>query len=70
MLQKVLHDNPDVRLAEAKLAEAEGELNRARLLVVQNVAVQVHAIDAQQAAVEARDRRVRENKANKRKRRR
>ena len=49
---KALHDNPDVPLAAAKLAEAEAELNRARLLAVQNVAAQYQAIEAQQAAVQ------------------
>ena len=57
MLEKALHDNPDVRLAQAKVAEAEAELTRARLLVVQNVAVQYHAIEAQKAAVQRRRRR-------------
>ena len=52
MIEKALHDNPDLRLAEAKLAEAEAELNKARLLVVQKVAAQYQAVEAQKAAVE------------------
>ncbi len=53
MLEKALQDNPDVRLAQAKLAEAEAELNRARLLVVQKVASAYQAVEAQKAAVES-----------------
>ena len=53
MLEKALHDNPDLRLAQAKVAEAEAELNRARLQVVQNVAVQYHAIESQKAVVQS-----------------
>ena len=53
MLEKALHDNPDVRLADAKLAEAEAELNRARLLVVQKVASAYQAVEAQKAAVDS-----------------
>ncbi len=52
MLQKALQDNPDLRLAAAKVAEAEAELNRARLLVVQKVGAAYQAIEAQKAAVE------------------
>jgi hypothetical protein len=52
MLEKALHNNPDVRLAEAKVAEAEAELNRARLQVVQKVASAYQAVEAQRAAVE------------------
>ncbi len=51
MLEKALHDNPDVRLAAAKLAEAEAELTRARLQVVQKVAAAYQAVEAQKAAV-------------------
>jgi hypothetical protein len=53
LLEKALHDNPDVRLAAAKLAEAEAELSRARLQVVQKVAAAYQAIEAQKAAVES-----------------
>ena len=52
MLEKALKDNPDVRLAAAKLAEAEAELNRARLQVVHQVASAYQAVEAQKAAVE------------------
>jgi hypothetical protein len=53
MLQQALQNNPDLRLAAAKVAEAEAELNRARLLVVQKVGAAYQAIEAQKAAVES-----------------
>src|SRR5437764_1017950 len=53
MLEKALRDNPDVRLAAAKVAEADAELTRARLQVVQKVAASYQAVEAQKAAVEA-----------------
>jgi hypothetical protein len=53
MLEKALRDNPDVRLAAAKVEEAEAELNRARLQVVQKVAALYQGLEAQRAAVEA-----------------
>src|SRR5437660_737827 len=37
MLNKALKDNPDIRVAEAKVREAEAELNRTRLQVTQKV---------------------------------
>ena len=37
MLEKALRDNPDLRLAVARVAEADAELNRVRLHVVQKV---------------------------------
>jgi hypothetical protein len=37
MLTKALKDNPDIRVAEAKVREAEAELNRTRLQVTQKV---------------------------------
>jgi type II secretory pathway component PulM len=52
MLQQALQNNPDLRLATAKVAEAEAELNRARLLVVQKVGAAYQAVEAQKAAVE------------------
>jgi hypothetical protein len=38
LLAKALKDNPDLRVAEAKVREAEAELNRTRLQVLQKVA--------------------------------
>src|SRR5947209_6850608 len=37
MLEQALRDNPDLKVAAAKAQEAEAELNRARLAVVQKV---------------------------------
>src|SRR6266478_4733040 len=45
LLDRALKDNPDVRVAEAKLREAEAELNRARLLVMQKVVALQRAVE-------------------------
>src|SRR5713226_2347416 len=37
MIQQALRNNPDIRVAEAKVAEAEAELNRTRLVIMQKV---------------------------------
>src|SRR5215831_18895608 len=42
LLSQALKDNPDIRVAEAKLHEADAELNRTRLQVMQKV-VALHA---------------------------
>ncbi len=42
MLAEALRNNPDIRVAAAKLAEAEVELNRTRLQVMQKI-VALHA---------------------------
>jgi hypothetical protein len=52
LLAKALKDNPDVRVAEAKVREAEAELNRARLLVAQKVMAFSAAQDAARKGVE------------------
>jgi hypothetical protein len=52
MLEQALRDNPDLKVAEAKAQEAEAELNRARLTVVQKVVTHYQALEAQKAAVE------------------
>jgi hypothetical protein len=52
MLQQALQNNPDLRVAAAKVAEAEAKLNRARLLVVQKVGAAYQAVEAQKAAVQ------------------
>ncbi len=52
MLAEALRNNPDIRVAEAKLAEADAELNRTRLLVTQKVIDLHHAILSQKAVVE------------------
>ncbi len=49
-LATALKDNPDLKVAAAKLAEAEAQLHRARLQVVQKVVSQQRAIEQAQAA--------------------
>jgi hypothetical protein len=51
MLNKALKDNPDIRVAESKVREAEAELNRTRLQVTQKVLAFHHNHEAQKAAV-------------------
>jgi outer membrane protein TolC len=51
MLSQAMRDNPDVRVAEAKMREAEAELNRARLLAIQKVVAHQHTIETATAAV-------------------
>jgi hypothetical protein len=52
MLAEALKNNPDIRVAVAKAAEAEAELNRTRLQVTQKVIALHHALLSQKAAVE------------------
>jgi hypothetical protein len=61
MLTEALKHNPDIRVAAAKLAEADAELNRSRLLVTQKVVMLYYAIETQKKTVahqEARYKRV------------
>src|SRR4051812_25159851 len=51
MLEQALKDNPDLRVAAVKVAEAEAELNRTRLQVMQKVVTLYRAVEAQRAAV-------------------
>lgn len=51
LIAQALRDNPDVRVAEAKVREAEAELNRARLLAIQKVVAHQHTIDTLMAGV-------------------
>src|SRR5262245_27806895 len=53
MLATALRNNPDIRVAEAKLREAEASLNKARIQVMQQVVSLKNALDAQKKAVEA-----------------
>jgi hypothetical protein len=46
MLEQALQNNPDIRVAEAKVREAEAELSRTRLLVTQKVVALNAALDA------------------------
>jgi hypothetical protein len=52
MLAEALKNNPDIRVAVAKAAEAEAELNRTRLQVTQKVITLHHSLLSQKAAVE------------------
>jgi hypothetical protein len=51
MIAQALKDNPDVRVAEAKLREAEAELNRTRHQVVQKVVQLQRGLETQRALV-------------------
>src|SRR5206468_7820042 len=51
MLTNALKDNPDIRVAEAKVREAEAELNRTRLQVTQKIVALQQALLAQKAEV-------------------
>jgi hypothetical protein len=51
MLNKALKDNPDIRVAEAKVREADAELNRTRLQVTQKVLAFHHSRESQKAIV-------------------
>src|SRR5439155_11675590 len=53
LLNRALKDNPDVRVGEAKLREAEAELSRTRLQVAQKVIAAQAALDAARKTVEA-----------------
>lgn len=51
LLAEALVHNPDIRVAEAKLREAEAELNRVRFQVVQKVSTLHHAVEAQKSMI-------------------
>src|SRR5262245_59435067 len=51
LLAKAVKDNPDIRVAESKVREAEAELSRARLAVMQKVVKLHHEINAHRALV-------------------
>jgi BMFP domain-containing protein YqiC len=53
LLALALKNNPDLRVADAKVREAEAELNRARLQVTQKVVNARNAIKSQEANVAA-----------------
>jgi hypothetical protein len=56
MLAKALKDNPDIRVATAKLGEAEAELNRVRLGVMQKVVTLYHTIEMARGDVASAER--------------
>jgi hypothetical protein len=51
MLNKALKDNPDIRVADAKVREAEAELNRTRLQVTQKVLAFHYSRESQRAVL-------------------
>jgi hypothetical protein len=51
MLAAALRNNPDIRVAEAKMREAEAELNRTRLQVMQKVITFRHSVATQKMTV-------------------
>ncbi len=57
MLSEALKNNPDIRVAAAKVSEAEAELNRTRLQVTQKVVTLYYAIEAQKKIVEHAEKR-------------
>jgi hypothetical protein len=52
LLAQALKDNPDIRVAESKLREAEAELNRVRLQVSQKLVAQQREIAVSKAAMQ------------------
>jgi hypothetical protein len=53
LFAEALVHNPDIRVGEAKLREAEAELNRVRLQVLQKVTTLYHAVQAQKDLIGA-----------------
>ena len=51
LLAKAVKENPDIRVAESKVREAEAELSRARLAAMQKVVKLHHEINAHRALV-------------------
>jgi multidrug resistance efflux pump len=51
LIAQALRDNPDLRVADAKLREADAELNRVRLQVIQKVVAHQHTIETLESAV-------------------
>jgi outer membrane protein TolC len=51
LIAQALRDNPDIRVAEAKTREAEAELNRVRLQVIQKVVAHQHTVETLQGGV-------------------
>src|SRR5437660_1001046 len=57
MIQQALHNNADIRVAEAKVAEAEAELNRTRQLVVQKIVLHNASVERAKATVQEAEQR-------------
>jgi hypothetical protein len=58
LIAQALQGNPDVRVAEAKMREAEAELNRTRLQVIQKVVAHQHNTEALESAVKTAESRL------------
>jgi hypothetical protein len=52
MLAEALKNNPDLRVAQARLREAEAELRRTRLQVIQKIVAFHHALESQKIRVQ------------------
>ncbi|OAI49624.1 hypothetical protein AYO44_06365 [Planctomycetaceae bacterium SCGC AG-212-F19] len=59
MLAQAGQDNPDIRVAQAKLREADADLNRTRLLVAQKVVKLYQDVKVQRAALTETEQRLR-----------
>src|SRR5579885_2073808 len=55
LIAQALLGNPDLRVAESKVREAEAELNRARLQVIQKVVAHQHTVDTLMSGVKTAD---------------
>jgi outer membrane protein TolC len=64
LIAQALQGNPDVRVAEAKMREAEAELNRTRLQAIQKVVAHQHNIETLEGAVKTAEARLRVAEAN------
>jgi hypothetical protein len=51
LLLNAMQNNPDIRVSEAKVREAEAELNRTRIQVLQKVSTLYSTIEAQKTAI-------------------
>jgi hypothetical protein len=59
MIADALRHNPDIRIAESKVHEAEAVLNQTRLQVIQKIVTIQHALEAQRALVHLQEQQLR-----------
>jgi hypothetical protein len=64
LIAEALQGNPDVRVAEAKMREAEAELNRTRLQVIQKVVAHQHNTEVLEGVVRTAEARLLAAEAN------
>lgn len=62
LLSQALKNNPDIRVGEAKVREAEAELSRTRLTVAQKVAGVYHSLELARKSLEQADQHMAESK--------